>query len=195
MSLLPRFSLCCAGLALALCAACATTPQPWRDEDHLPKPPLVGTNETEMPTAMMKQTDVLAYRAQGQAELSKAVAAVRTVKVFFALDEAALTVEATDTLKAVAGVLKRHTDLDVSIQGNADERGTAAHNQVLGQKRADAVKAYLAAQGVNTGQIKAVSFGEQNPADPAHTDDAYAKNRNAQVVAVPEKKAAEPAKK
>ena len=192
MSLIAKVAPVLSGLVLSFSLGCATTPQPWREADHQPKPPLANTSETEMPTAMMKQTD---FRKQGESELASALAALRGVKVFFALDEATLTTEASDKLTAVAGVLKRHTDLDVSIQGNADERGTAAHNQVLGQKRADAVKLYLASQGVAAGQVKAVSFGDQNPADPAHDEDAYAKNRRADVVAKPAPKAADPAKK
>ena len=179
------------GLALSFSLACSTAPVPWREEDHQPKPPLVNTSETEMPTGVMKETDIVAFKAQGRSELDKALNALRGVKVLFALDEATLTPEATDKLSVVAGILNRHTDLDVSIQGNADERGTAAHNQLLGQQRADGVKAFLASKGVKPGQVKAVSFGDANPADPAHTEEAYSKNRRADVVAQP----AEPAKK
>ena len=184
----PRLSLAVSALALALGAACATTPTPWVE-----KPagrPLMGTNEPEMPTAVMPEAHIVKFRAEGQAELDKALAALRSVTVFFAFDEATLTKDATDKLSTVADILNRHTDLDVKIEGNADERGTAQYNLALGQKRAEMVKTYLGKLGVQPGQIKAVSFGAEKPADPAHNEDAFAKNRRADVAAMVDPKAA-----
>ena len=184
----PRHSLVVSALALALGLGCATTPTPWVE-----KPagrPLMGTNETEMPTAVMPEARIAQFKAEGQAELDKALAALRAVTVFFAFDEATLTKDATDKLSTVADILNRHTDLDVKIEGNADERGTAQYNLALGQKRADSVKSYLSKLGVKPEQVKAISFGSEKPADPAHNEDAFAKNRRADVAATVDPKAA-----
>ena len=184
----PRHSLVVSALALALGLGCATTPTPWVE-----KPagrPLMGTNEPEMPTAVMPEAHIVKFKAEGQAELDKALAALRAVTVFFAFDEATLTKDATDKLSTVADILIRHTDLDVKIEGNADERGTAQYNLALGQKRADSVKSYLSKLGVKPEQVKAISFGSEKPADPAHNEDAFAKNRRADVAATVDPKAA-----
>jgi peptidoglycan-associated lipoprotein len=174
-----RCALAVLALSLAGSVACATTPTPWVEKK--PGPPVAGTGETEMPTAMMPEARILKYRAEGQAALEQALAALRGVKVFFAFDDAALTKEATDKLAVVADILNRHADLDVKIEGNTDQRGTAQYNLALGQKRADAVKSYLGKLGVQTWQIKAISLGQEQPADQGKTEDAFAKNRNATV--------------
>jgi peptidoglycan-associated lipoprotein len=173
--------------ALVLALGCATTEKPWVEQK--PGRPMAGTNETEMPTAVMPEARILKFKAEGQAELDKALAALRAVVVFFAFDEATLTKDATDKLSTVADILNRHADLDVKIEGNADERGTAQYNLALGQKRADSVKSYLSKLGVKPEQIKAVSFGSEKPADPAHNEDAFAKNRRADVAATVDPKA------
>ena len=185
--------LASSALSLALFAGCATAPTPWVEKP--PGRPLAGTNETEMPTAIMPEARINKFKAEGQAELDKALAALRAVVVFFAFDEATLTKDATDKLSVVADILNRHTELDVKIEGNTDERGTAQYNLALGQKRAESVKSYLSKRGVKAEQIKAVSFGAEKPADPAHNEDAFSKNRRADVAATVDPKAEAPKKK
>lgn len=67
----------------------------------------------------------------------------------------------------------------VIIQGNTDDRGTAEYNLALGQKRSEAVKKALVAQGVSESQLEAVSFGKEKPADPSQTEAAFKENRRA----------------
>ena len=68
------------------------------------------------------------------------------------------------------------------IQGNTDDRGTAEYNLALGQKRSEAVKKALLAQGVSESQLEAVSFGKEKPANPAQTEAAFKENRRADFV-------------
>jgi len=65
----------------------------------------------------------------------------------------------------------------VRIEGNCDERGTVEYNLVLGQKRADAAKAYLVNLGVDTSRLETVSYGKEKPVDQGHDEAAWAKNR------------------
>jgi peptidoglycan-associated lipoprotein len=82
-----------------------------------------------------------------------------------------------------AEVLKKNYDWfkanqgKVRIEGNCDERGTVEYNLVLGQKRADAAKNYLANLGVDTKRMETVSYGKEKPVDPGHNEAAWAKNR------------------
>jgi peptidoglycan-associated lipoprotein len=131
--------------------------------------------------AAKAEQDAADYRAQGQADLDAALAKLRGVSVFFAFDDATLTKEATNRLADVGAVLVRHADLKVKIEGNADERGTEQYNLALGQRRAEAVKKYLARLGVQTAQVTAVSFGAEKPVDPGHNEEAWKKNRRADV--------------
>jgi peptidoglycan-associated lipoprotein len=65
----------------------------------------------------------------------------------------------------------------VRIEGNCDERGTVEYNLALGQKRADAAKAYLVNLGADPGRLETVSYGKEKPVDPGHNEAAWAKNR------------------
>ncbi len=59
------------------------------------------------------------------------------------------------------------------------------YNLALGQKRADAAKAYLVNLGVDGKFIETVSYGKERPVDPGHNEAAWAKNRRAHFLALP----------
>ncbi len=82
-------------------------------------------------------------------------------------------------INAVGNYLKQNGEIKIVAEGHCDERGTVEYNLALGQKRAEAVKAYLVKMGVDGGRIRAISFGAEVPVDPGHTEDAWARNRRA----------------
>ena len=65
----------------------------------------------------------------------------------------------------------------IKIEGNCDEFGTDEYNYALGLKRAKAVKDAMASEGVDTGKMVIVSYGESNPVCSSPTDSCYARNR------------------
>jgi len=67
----------------------------------------------------------------------------------------------------------------ITIEGHTDERGTREYNIGLGERRANAVRSYLIAEGVPASQITTLSFGEERPVDYGHNETAWAKNRRA----------------
>ena len=69
----------------------------------------------------------------------------------------------------------------VTIEGNTDARGGSEYNLALGQRRAEAVRRALGLLGVSDNQIEAVSFGEEKPAVQGYGEDAYSKNRRAEI--------------
>jgi peptidoglycan-associated lipoprotein len=73
-------------------------------------------------------------------------------------------------------------NVKVSVEGNADERGSREYNLALGNKRAQAVVQSLKLLGATDGQLEAVSYGEERPADAGHDEAAWAKNRRADIV-------------
>jgi peptidoglycan-associated lipoprotein len=89
------------------------------------------------------------------------------------------------TLQANAAWIKGHGRHTVEVGGHCDERGSIGYNVALGDRRAKAVKDYLVGLGVGAGQLVSVSFGEEKPADPGHTDAAWAKNRRAEFTIQP----------
>jgi peptidoglycan-associated lipoprotein len=97
--------------------------------------------------------------------------------VYFEFDEATLSDEAKATLVRNAAWLRANPNARVQVEGNADERGTNEYNLALGERRAAAVKSYLSSLGIDGGLLVVISYGEEHPADPGHSEDAWAKNR------------------
>ncbi|PJG83473.1 peptidoglycan-associated lipoprotein Pal [Caviibacterium pharyngocola] len=99
--------------------------------------------------------------------------------VYFGFDKYNIEGEYEQILDAHAAYLNATPASKVVVEGNTDERGTPEYNIALGQRRADAVKNFLAAKGVQAGQVSTVSYGEEKPAELGHDEAAYAKNRRA----------------
>ena len=100
-------------------------------------------------------------------------------RVYFDFDQATIRADADPILDAQSGWLRHYPEVRVRIEGNADERGTREYNFALGARRADAVRDYLVAHGVAPGRIATISYGKEQPIDPGHDEQAWAKNRNA----------------
>ncbi|RLB11206.1 MAG: peptidoglycan-associated lipoprotein Pal [Deltaproteobacteria bacterium] len=97
--------------------------------------------------------------------------------IHFDFDKADLKPEAREVLKKLAEWLLKHPEFNLRIEGYCDERGTEEYNLALGQRRADAAKKYLVELGVSPDRITTISYGEENPIDPRHCEEAWAKNR------------------
>ena len=65
----------------------------------------------------------------------------------------------------------------VTLEGNTDERGTREYNLALGDRRAESVRQIMLAEGVTADQPATLSYGEERPADPARTENAWRLNR------------------
>jgi peptidoglycan-associated lipoprotein len=102
--------------------------------------------------------------------------------VNFAFDSSVLDATAQAILKDKAGWLKDNASAATTIEGHCDERGTVAYNVALGERRAEAAKAFLVNLGVPAAKMTTISYGKEKPLDPAKTEAAYAKNRRAHFV-------------
>ena len=78
--------------------------------------------------------------------------------------------------------MKKYPSWIVTIEGHADERGTAEYNLALGERRALAARTYLVSLGLSADRLRTVSYGKEFPFDPGHDEAAWAKNRRAQFV-------------
>jgi peptidoglycan-associated lipoprotein len=105
--------------------------------------------------------------------------------VYFDYDQEQLREDARATLQQNAQWLRSRTGTKVRIEGNADDRGTIEYNLALGQRRADAVRTYLASLGVNTADLEVISYGEEKPAVDGTDESSWAQNRRADFVIVP----------
>jgi peptidoglycan-associated lipoprotein len=105
--------------------------------------------------------------------------------VYFGFDDATLSQDARNTLDAEAQCLSKTQFRRMVLAGHTDERGTTEYNLALGERRADAVHRYLAQLGVDAQKLKSVSYGKERPADAAHTEAAWAKNRRVKLAPEP----------
>lgn len=102
--------------------------------------------------------------------------------VRFAVDQSTLTPEAQTVLALQAGWLNQHPTYTAIIEGHADEQGTREYNIALGDRRANAVKAYLISQGVGANRLQTVSYGKERPLAVCSDEACYAQNRRAVTV-------------
>jgi len=101
---------------------------------------------------------------------------------YFDFDQAIVKRAGHVELNRHAEFLTGDRTLRVRLEGHTDERGTREYNMALGERRSNAIRAYLVAQGVSASQIEVVSYGEENPADPGHSESAWAMNRRVEIV-------------
>jgi len=101
---------------------------------------------------------------------------------FFALDQSTITDEGKAVLTANATYMKRRTSVRVTVEGHCDERGTAEYNLGLGDRRANAVKAYLVELGVPASSITTVSKGKEAPFCTESNEACWQQNRRGHFV-------------
>ena len=102
--------------------------------------------------------------------------------VFFAYDSSDLDSAGRRLLDANVDVLRRYATWTITIEGHADERGTAEYNLSLGERRALAAREYLLEQGLEQDRLRTVSYGKEFPFDPGHSESAWSANRRAHFV-------------
>ncbi len=103
-------------------------------------------------------------------------------RVFFGFDRFDLSPEARATLDRQSKWLGSYGSVTVTVEGHADERGTREYNLALGERRANSVKNYLAAKGVNPARVAVVSYGKEKPAVVGSTEAAWSQNRRGVTV-------------
>jgi len=89
-----------------------------------------------------------------------------------------------EILKGNAALLVKFPNVKIQIEGHCDERGTVEYNLALGERRANSVRNYMISLGISGNRISIISYGKERPMDPAHNEDAWAKNRRAHSVIV-----------
>lgn len=102
--------------------------------------------------------------------------------VFFALNSASLSVDAQEALQDVASYVKTKGINGMIIEGHADERGTREYNLALGDRRAVSMKKYLVSLGLDSSDIRTISYGKERPAEMGHNEAAWAQNRRGVIV-------------
>jgi peptidoglycan-associated lipoprotein len=102
--------------------------------------------------------------------------------VFFAYDSTEIDAAGQQVLNANAGIMKKYPEWVITIEGHADERGTAEYNLALGTRRAAAARDYLISLGIPGDRLRTISYGKEFPFDPSHSESAWSTNRRAHFV-------------
>jgi peptidoglycan-associated lipoprotein len=155
-----RFALVMMIAALAVGSACSSKKSK-EDEGAVPNAPSADEN------------------LAGDSDSGKAMG-LQTVH--FAYDSFNLDSEGKSALKGNAEILKGHGNVKIQIEGHCDQSGGIQYNIALGEKRANAVKKFLADLGVSGDRVTTISFGKERPVDTGTSPEAMAKNRRANFV-------------
>ncbi|HEU0055262.1 MAG TPA: peptidoglycan-associated lipoprotein Pal [Longimicrobium sp.] len=105
---------------------------------------------------------------------------VLTEIVFFQYDSDEIAPEAEARLRLKAAVMRDNPNVRVRIEGHCDQRGSTEYNLALGQRRAEAVRAFLENYGIDGSRFTTVSYGEERPLMEGDDEEAYARNRRAE---------------
>ena len=109
-------------------------------------------------------------------------ACLRQRVVYFDLDQDALRPEFQSAMSCHAKYLRDRPSSRITLEGNADERGSRDYNLGLGERRGNAVSSALQASGGAGSQLTVVSYGEERPVCTESGEDCWARNRRVEIV-------------
>jgi OOP family OmpA-OmpF porin len=105
-----------------------------------------------------------------------------TLNVLFDFDKSSIKKNAFSDINDLVAVMKQYTDLNVTIEGHTDSKGSAAYNKKLSQRRADAIKKYMVEKGgIDAKRLNAKGFGLEKPVASNSTKEGRAKNRRVEA--------------
>ena len=141
-----------------------------------PPPPPVAPPKVEPPAPPPKV----------EAAPPKAVEPIDLVglRIQYAIDDYSLSSKAKENLEKLASWMKKADTAKIQVEGHACEIGTNEYNLALGERRANSAKTYLEGLGIGAGRLSTISYGEERPLDPGHTEEARSKNRRAEFVMI-----------
>ena len=165
------FIILVASLVLNACAtkktSTTTSTTASTPESSTPTPSISGQMQGDVFIGM----DSVEYLASGVPD-----------RVFFATNEIVLTTASRETLRKQAAWLRENSDINVIVEGHADERGTREYNLALGERRANSAKDYLMTYGISSDRISVLSYGKERPVDSGSNTLAWSKNRRSVTV-------------
>lgn len=127
--------------------------------------------------------DSLRMQLQGMTARSEARGQVMTISGdAFASGQSQLRAEARENLQKIIDLINANPGASVLIEGHTDSQGSANLNQVLSQRRAEAVRDALIQQGVDGGRLRAVGLGKDRPVADNGSAEGRARNRRVEVV-------------
>lgn len=173
----------CAKKKVAVAPPSPPAPTAARAATPKPAPPPVRTATTQPPAAT---TPAPRYpNATTRARIDQLLAKIEDA--YFDYDKYSLRPDALKALQAdsteLRDILKDYPDYKLTIEGHADERGSAEYNVALGDRRAGAAKEYLVGIGIPAPQLNVLSYGKEKPVCQEHDEACWQRNRRIHIVA------------
>ena len=176
--------ICLAVVMAAVSIGCKKTPPAVTTE---PEPPAV--TQTEPPAEPVKEAPMKPAVEEKPAPVKRMSAEEYNRQgilktVYFDFDKFEVRPDQRQAMQQNAEKLQQGdlAKFSILIEGHCDERGTSEYNMALGDRRANATKQYLINLGVPASRIRTISYGEERPGDPGHNEQAWARNRRAELV-------------
>jgi peptidoglycan-associated lipoprotein len=170
-------------LALLVLGACRKRP------DVVPAPadafPTADADAARADSIRLAEADRLERERMDRDRLERESARARAVLtdiVFFDYDSYEIGFEAEQVLQAKIPLLRANPGVRIRIEGHADQRGSTEYNLALGQRRAQAVREYLTAYGIEAGRLATSSYGKERPLVDGQGEAAWSRNRRAEFV-------------
>jgi peptidoglycan-associated lipoprotein len=183
-----RYVLVVAVIALMLVGACGKKKPPVA-RPPLPPPPATSTGGGRPPGPPEPVREPVPVPSEPMASDTLSSTDIDTLNknspfqpVFFAYDQDGIDTAGQQALNNNAELMKKYTTWIVTIEGHADERGTAEYNLALGERRALAARNYLVSLGIPADRLRTVSYGKEFPFEPGHDETSWSKNRRAHFV-------------
>jgi peptidoglycan-associated lipoprotein len=165
---LPIRVLLTAAVASATLVACSS---------NKPKPATTGGGDTTTTTTGSSKTG-----PYSGPEALDSDACLRQRVVYFDFDRSEIKPEFQAQIACHAAYLRQFPGARVTLEGNADERGTREYNLGLGERRGNAVSSAVGAAGASSSQLNVVSYGEERPVCKEHGEGCWSKNRRVEIV-------------
>jgi len=99
-------------------------------------------------------------------------------KVYFDFDSAVVSSEMKQELMGQSLYMKKHPDVNITMAGHCDERGSTEYNLALGALRAGNAAHVLIKDGIESDRIKTISYGKERPQYFGTGEEVWSKNRN-----------------
>jgi len=153
----------------------ATPPPPAETKPEAPPPPPPPPPAPTPPAPT--EDEIFSKKTLEQLNAEKPLA-----DAYFAYDSTELSEEARANLQKNLEWLKRWTSTRIMIEGHADSRGTNEYNLALAERRADAVRDYLASLGLSADRVNIVSKGEEQPFCTEESEACWQQNRRGHFI-------------
>ena len=146
--------------------------------------PRVEAAKPEAAKPEAAKPEVAKPEAAAKAAMAPEPINLSSLRIQFAFDDYSLSSKAKENLEKLGSWMSKNSKAKIQVEGHACEIGTNEYNLALGERRANSAKKYLEGLGVGPGRLSTISYGEERPLDPGHTEEARSKNRRDEFVEV-----------